>query len=184
MKNFKLVIGIVSMVSFGLIVFQSCAVGLGEALSGSDAQSGAAGFIFAFVFLIAGILAVATRNSERPGYASGIFYLLGALIGGTAKGQYADGDLSFWAVIAGVFGTIIVIHAFVTRRKLKRMLVMTQTEGQKTAAKENERPLNMSTTTESPGENRIVKLRELKGLLDEGILSEEEYQKEKGKVLS
>ena len=54
MKTAKLVIGIISMVLFVLVAFQSCAAGLGNALADNGEVSGTSGMLLAFCMLIAG----------------------------------------------------------------------------------------------------------------------------------
>ena len=51
MKTTKLVIGIVSIVLFFIVIFQSCAVGLGNAIEGNSETSGAGGTFLAFFML-------------------------------------------------------------------------------------------------------------------------------------
>lgn len=58
MKTAKLVIGIISMVLFVLVAFQSCAAGLGNALADNGEVSGTSGMLLAFCMLIAGIVGV------------------------------------------------------------------------------------------------------------------------------
>ena len=48
MKTAKLVIGIISMVLFVLVAFQSCAAGLGNALADNGEVSGTSGMLLAF----------------------------------------------------------------------------------------------------------------------------------------
>ena len=81
MKTAKLVIGIISMVLFVLVAFQSCAAGLGNALADNGEVSGTSGMLLAFCMLIAGIVGVATRKSKGGGIVAGVFYLLGGLLG-------------------------------------------------------------------------------------------------------
>ena len=64
MKTAKLVIGIISMVLFVLVAFQSCAAGLGNALADNGEVSGTSGMLLAFCMLIAGIVVVASRKSK------------------------------------------------------------------------------------------------------------------------
>nr|WP_264472805.1 hypothetical protein [Extibacter muris] len=54
-----MVTGIISIVLFALISFQSCAAGLSNALEQNNATSGTAGLLLAFIYLIAGIIACA-----------------------------------------------------------------------------------------------------------------------------
>ena len=52
----KKVIGIISIVLFFIVGFQSCAAGLGNAIQNNNEASGSAGIILAFFMLIAGII--------------------------------------------------------------------------------------------------------------------------------
>ena len=90
MKTAKLVIGIISMVLFVLVAFQSCAAGLGNALADNGEVSGTSGMLLAFCMLIAGIVGVATRKSKGGGIVAGVFYLLGGLLGIVNYGSFSD----------------------------------------------------------------------------------------------
>ena len=85
MKTWKLVSGIISMVLSIVIVFQSCAVGVLEAM-GAEGNDSAAGII----------VSVATRKGGKGGNIAMIcIYGAAALLGFTAK---VYGDLIVWAV--------------------------------------------------------------------------------------
>ena len=103
MKTAKLVIGIISMVLFVLVAFQSCAAGLGNAL----ADSGTSGMLLAFCMLIAGIVGVATRKSKGGGIVAGVFYLLGGLLGIVNYGSFSD--LAIWSVLCFIFGAVFIL---------------------------------------------------------------------------
>ena len=77
MKTAKLVIGIISMVLFVLVAFQSCAAGLGNALADNGEVSGTSGMLLAFCMLIADIVGVATRKSKGGGIVAGVYTLTG-----------------------------------------------------------------------------------------------------------
>ena len=62
MKVWKLVSGILSMVLFILVAFQSCAAGVSNALENNGEVSGSAGLIVAVLMLAGGIVSVATRK--------------------------------------------------------------------------------------------------------------------------
>lgn len=112
MKTAKLVIGIISMVLSVFVMFQSCAAGLVNSIEGSGGVSGSAGLFVAVFFIVAGIIGIATRNSEKKGgslTAAG-FYLGAALFGGTLAGNYTD--LYFWAFVAWAFGAVYLVDAF------------------------------------------------------------------------
>lgn len=107
MKTAKLIIGIVSMVLSVVVMFQSCAAGVVEAIEDSDGSSGGAGMILAFCFLIAGIVGVVTRNSKGGGITTGVFYAIGGLVGVANIGVF--GDLMIWSVLSFVFATVYII---------------------------------------------------------------------------
>lgn len=97
MKTWKLVSGILSMVLFMMVMFQSCAAGLSNALEGSGETSGTAGTFVAIMMLTGGIVSVATRNAKGKGGNIAIIVLFGlaALIGFIGQGSFAD--LAIWA---------------------------------------------------------------------------------------
>lgn len=108
MKTTKLILGIISIVLFVIILIQSMAAGLVNAFSDSaEDTSGAMGLFFAFIFLIAGILAIVLRKSRGGSITAGVFYLVAALIGLVSRGVFKD--LIIWGVIALIFGIIIII---------------------------------------------------------------------------
>lgn len=107
MKTTKLVLGIISIVLFILVSFQSCAAGLGNALSDSGEVSGTAGILLAFCMLIAGIVGICTRKSKGGGIVAGIFYLIGGLLGITNYGSFSD--LAIWSVLCFIFGIVFIL---------------------------------------------------------------------------
>ena len=66
MKTWKLVSGILSIILFALVAFQSCAAGMSNALEENGEVSGSAGIIVAVLLLTGGIVSVATRKSILP----------------------------------------------------------------------------------------------------------------------
>lgn len=95
MKTWKLVSGILSMVLSIVIIFQSCAVGVLEAMGAAGSDS-ASGIIVAILLIAGGIVSVATRKGGKGGNIAIIcIYGVAAIIGFTAK---VYGDLIVWAV--------------------------------------------------------------------------------------
>jgi hypothetical protein len=126
MKTAKLIIGIISIVFFIIIMFQSCAVGVVNALeSNAEDTSGGAGVLLAFAMLIAGIVGVATRKSKGGGITAGVFYVISALIGFANLGTY--GDLIVWSVLALAFGALFIIGS-VTMKKINKVQPSEQKE--------------------------------------------------------
>lgn len=116
MKTARLVIGIISMVLFVFVSFQSCAAGLGNALAANNETSGSSGLLIAFCFLIAGIIGVATRNKSKGGpITAGCFYALGGVIGiATDSTLYAD--LKVWAVLSLIFAAVFILGAVLNKK--------------------------------------------------------------------
>lgn len=110
MKTSRLVIGIISIVLFLLIIFQSCAVGTANTFEGNGEVSGSAGFLLALCMLIAGIVGIVTRKKGKGGpITAGCFYLVGGLIGIANIGSYAD--LQIWSILSFIFAAIFIIGA-------------------------------------------------------------------------
>lgn len=116
MKTTKLIIGVVSIVLFALIAFQSCAAGISNSLEENGEIGGSAGLILAFCMLIAGIVGLATRNGKNSGaYAAGGFYLAGGLLGFVSAGSYTD--LNIWSGLAVAFGLVFILGTKFARKK-------------------------------------------------------------------
>ena len=116
MKVWKLVSGILSMILFILVAFQSCAAGLANALSDNGEVSGSAGIIVAILMLSGGIVSVATRKLEKKGGNIALIILFGlaALIGFTNYGSYSD--LAIWSGWC-LINAILAVVALVTGKK-------------------------------------------------------------------
>ena len=119
MKTAKLIIGIVSIVVFMIIIFQSCAAGIVGAIEGGDDTSGAGGMLLAFTMLIGGIVGLVTRNSKGGGITAGAFYLLGAIIGFANAGIFTD--LIIWSIIALIFGVFFIVSSILMKKPVKNM---------------------------------------------------------------
>lgn len=96
MKTWKLVSGILSIVLFMVVSFQSCAAGLVNTVTANGQSSGSAGIIVAIVMLSGGIVSIVTRNGSKGGnIALIVLFGLGALIGFALAGNFTD--LNIWA---------------------------------------------------------------------------------------
>lgn len=96
MKTTKLVTGILSIILFVFVSFQSCAAGLGNAIAENGEASGSAGLFVAIFLLAAGIVSFVSRRSVKTGgtVTCLVLYGLGALLGFTMAGSF--GDLRIW----------------------------------------------------------------------------------------
>ena len=112
----RMIVGIISMVLFVLVAFQSCAAGLGNSLSGNGEVSGSFGILTAILMLVAGIVGVATRNSNKAGgpITCCVFYWICFFFSRIGAGSYAD--LRIWGVLAFFFGCVYLFSAMKTKK--------------------------------------------------------------------
>ena len=115
----KLIISIISMVLFIIVGLQSCAVGLGNALSNNGSDSGSSGFLCALFLLIGGIITMSTRNSKGNGgcITAIVFFWLGALLTIGTGDTYPD--LPVWGSIAFSFGLVNLGSLIVEKPKFQ-----------------------------------------------------------------
>lgn len=112
MKVWKLVSGILSIVLFVFVSFQSCAAGLSNALEANGEVSGTAGIMVAVFMLAGGIVSIATRKAKGKGGNIALIILFGiaALVGFTNYGSYSDLAIwSGWCLINAVLAVIALI---------------------------------------------------------------------------
>lgn len=94
MKIAKLVLGILSIVLSVMVLFQSCAAGMVDALEATGGTGGAAGLFVGILMLTGGIVNIATRNSKGGAIACSVIFLLGGLMGLALHGVFTD--LQIW----------------------------------------------------------------------------------------
>ena len=115
MKTWKLVSGILSIVAFFMVAFQSCAAGIGNAMAENGEASGSAGIIVAIMILSGGIVSIATRKGGKGGnIALIVLFGIGALFGYVLAGSFSD--LNIWAT----WCLINVVLAIVSLVKCKK----------------------------------------------------------------
>lgn len=111
MKTWKMVSGIISIVLFALVSFQSCAAGISNTLEANEEASGTAGFIVALMLLAGGIVSIVTRKGSKGGnIALIVLFGLGALIGFTMAGSFADLNIwAAWCLINAVLAIVSLV---------------------------------------------------------------------------
>ena len=112
MKIWKLVSGILCIVFFAMVAFQSCATGVVNSLEENTTDLSAAGGIMLGVLMLAGgIISIATRKGGKGGsIATLIIFLLAALVGFASQGTYKDLVVwSAWCLICAVMALIALI---------------------------------------------------------------------------
>lgn len=107
----KLILGIISMVLFILVAFQSCAAGLGNALSNNGEASGSFGFLVALNLFITGIIAVAARKSVKklPWIIAAVLLWLNYFYAKIFGGSYSD--LVVWGFLSFALGVFYLFSA-------------------------------------------------------------------------
>lgn len=111
MKTAKLTIGIVSIVLAMIVLFQSCAAGIGSALANNaNDTSGGTGMFVAILLIIAGIVGIAARASKGGTIAATIIYVISGIVGVASNGIFKD--LIVWGIISFVFAVVFAISIF------------------------------------------------------------------------
>lgn len=111
----RLTIGIISMVLFIFITFQSCAAGFVNAVEANGSTSGSAGLLTGIMFLIAGIVGVCTKNTKGMvgPIITAVLYFIGAIL--TIGSGSTYGDLPIWGGLSAIFGIFFVACAVKSR---------------------------------------------------------------------
>ncbi len=112
MKVWKLVSGILSIILFVIVTFQSCAAGLSNALEANGEVSGTAGVMVAVLMLAGGIVSIASRKAKGKGGNIALIVLFGlaALVGFANYGSYSDLAVwSGWCLINAVLAVVAIL---------------------------------------------------------------------------
>lgn len=112
MKTWKLVSGILSIVLFIVVSFQSCAAGLGNVLSENGEASGSGGILVAVLMLSGGIVSIATRKNEGKGgnIALAVLFGIAAFVGFGLAGSFTDLNIwAFWCLINAILAVAAII---------------------------------------------------------------------------
>ena len=116
MKTWKLVSGILSIIMFFMVAFQSCAAGISNALEENGEVSGSAGVIVAVMMLAGGIVSIATRKGGKGGnIALIVLYGIGALMGFMLAGGYSD--LKIWAAWCLICAVLAIVALVKTKKE-------------------------------------------------------------------
>ena len=114
MKAWKLVSGILSIVLFVIVMFQSCAAGFVNAVEDNGGTSGSVGVLVGILMLAGGIVSIATRSSEKKGGNIALIILFGlaAISGFAGYGNYGDLVVwSVWCLINAVLAVIAIVKS-------------------------------------------------------------------------
>lgn len=115
MKIWKLVSGILTIVFFIVVEFQSCAAGAVNALEGNGGSSGTVGFLVGILMLVGGIVSICVRKGGKGGnIALIVVFGLAGIIGLAGYGNYSD--LAIWSVWCLINAALALICLFMKKR--------------------------------------------------------------------
>lgn len=112
MKTWKLISGILSIILFLLVSFQSCAAGLVNTIQDNGGSSGSVGMLVAILLLAGGITSIVVRKSQGKGGNIALIILFGlaALVGFVGYGNYSDLVIwSCWCLLNAVLAAVSLI---------------------------------------------------------------------------
>ena len=115
MKTLRLVVGIICCVLFCLIMLQSCVAGVSDSLSKTGEMSGTSGMLLAIFMLIAGIIGIAGRSSNKATIVAVLFFLIAGLVGRVSIGSFSD--LKVWSMLCFILAVIFLASVFITKKK-------------------------------------------------------------------
>ncbi len=118
MKTTKLVLGILGLIFSIIVMFQSCAVSVVNAIEDDGDFGGFSGFLVAFLLISGSIVMIATRNNETKGgsIAGLIIFAIAALIALTNSAVYKD--LIVWGGLCVIFALLNLIDLFKKKKTI------------------------------------------------------------------
>lgn len=160
----RLIFGIIFIIVSVLSFFQSVAVLTAYTIGNNEsaAGSGAFGMVAAILMLTLGIIFIVTRKNNSKGVkiAGYIIGILAALLAFGAVSDFSD---------MGIYGTLLIIGTVFCNWPLSREKI--------------NKPENNIKNTNS-AKSATDEIAKLKNLLDDGAITEEEYNNQKKKLLN
>ena len=119
MKTTKLVLGILGLIFSIVIMFQSCAASVVNALDDNGDVGGFAGYLVAFLLIAGSIVMIATRNGTGKGgsIAALIILALAGIMAVTNAGVYKD--LTLWGALCFIFAVVNLLSLIVKKKAPK-----------------------------------------------------------------
>ncbi len=114
----KLVLGILSIVLSMVVMLQSCAAGVSNALLDNGETSGTTGFLVALNLLITGIIAIAARKSvsKVPWIIATVLLWLNYFYGKVLSESYSD--LVIWGFLSYAVGVFYLLTSMRSKKGL------------------------------------------------------------------
>lgn len=140
MKTWKLVSGILSIIMFVFVTFQSCAAGISNSIEDNGEVGGSAGIIVAIMLLAGGIVSIATRNSKAKAEISAVIVLFGLGCNhGIHNGWKLHRPYNLGSLVCNLCSISTYFNdkkAKTDRRKLIKTAILKQIRGQRIKLKE------------------------------------------------
>lgn len=116
MKTWRLIAGILSIVLCGIVLIQSCAAGLSNAIEENGEVSGSAGLIVAIGMLAGGIVSICTRKCKGKGGSIALAIIFGIpfIIGICNFGSFSD--LAIWSVWCLINAVLAIVTLFLKKK--------------------------------------------------------------------
>ena len=196
MKAWKTVSGIISIVCFGFVAFQSCSAGMVEEYTKSKTVSGGAGLIVSIIMLVGGIISISTRSSAEGKGNTFLFltYGIGAMIGFSQDTFFKDLKIwAGWCLINSIVALAADIYIFVNKYKQPSTQQQYQQPPQQSQQMPPQQrpshhpypqtPPQMPVKQNNDSVNNIEMIKKYKELLDMGAITQEEFDKKKQELL-
>ena len=121
MKTWKLVSGILSIIFFVVVTFQSCAAGVVNTLEENGGSSGSVGVFVAILMLAGGIVSIASRKSVKKGGNIALLILFGlaSIMGFAGYGNYSD--LVIWSIWCLINAVLAVVALIIGKKKADKV---------------------------------------------------------------
>ena len=119
MKTWKLVSGILSILLFFFVIFQSCAAGVVNVMEGTGESSGSIGVLVGVMLLVGGIVSIAVRGGGKGGnIALIVLYGIGAVLGLTMAGNYRDLVIwGSWCLLCALLAVVSLVRGKGSQKK-------------------------------------------------------------------
>lgn len=116
MKTTKLILGILGLILSVIIMLQSCAAGVVNAIEDNGDVGGTVGFLVAFLLIAGSIVMIATRNNAGKGgaIAAVILFVIAGLLAVSNSAVYQD--LIVWGILCFIVAGINLISALLKKK--------------------------------------------------------------------
>ena len=119
MKTAKLVLGILGLIFSIVIMLQSCAASVVNAVEDNGDIGGFAGYLVAFLLIAGSIVMIATRGSAGKGgsIAGLIIFLLAGILAVSNSAVYKD--LTVWGILCFILAVVNLLSVLLKKKAAK-----------------------------------------------------------------